>query len=344
MYKSNTKLRKVKLLPEQSSPAIYGGQAVIEGVMFGGKHVNVTAVRRKNQEITFLEVPKKDKRWVTQLRKVPLLRGIVSIVDASAKGSKHLNYSAEALADDELSPEEKAQQKAKQESSFSLTMILGVAIMGIISFVFGKVVLTVVPAVIEDFLFKNAFSSTFVHTLLEGVIKIIFLLAYLWAISLTPMIKRLFQYHGAEHKVISAYEAGEELTVKNVQKYSRLHYRCGSSFMVLTVIVGVVIYSFFHWDNLWERVYIRLLLLPLVIGVSFELLRITNSLRDIPVLRYLGYPGLWLQLLTTKEPNDDQVEVSIASFNRMRELDAELERNASAELSTLGTHLDPVKG
>ncbi|WP_433946333.1 DUF1385 domain-containing protein [Paenibacillus sp. SN-8-1] len=331
-------------MPEQSSPAIYGGQAVIEGVMFGGKHVNVTAVRRKNQEITFLEVPKKDKKWVTQLRKVPLLRGIVSIVDASAKGSKHLNYSAEALADDELSPEEKAQQKAKQESSFSLTMILGVAIMGIISFVFGKVVLTVVPAVIEQFLFQHVFSSTFVHSLLEGVIKIIFLLAYLWAISLTPMIKRLFQYHGAEHKVISAYEAGEELTVKNVQKYSRLHYRCGSSFMVLTVIVGVVIYSFFHWDNLWERVYIRLLLLPLVVGVSFELLRITNSLRDIPVLRYLGYPGLWLQLLTTKEPNDEQVEVSIASFNRMRELDAELERNASAELSTLGSHLDPVKG
>lgn len=332
------------MLPEQSSPAIYGGQAVIEGVMFGGKHVNVTAVRRKNQEITFLEVPKRDKKWVTRLRKVPLLRGIVSIVDASAKGSKHLNYSAEALADDELSPEERAQQKAKQESSFSLTMILGVAIMGIISFVFGKVVLTVVPAVIEQFLFQNVFSSTFVHSLLEGVIKIIFLLAYLWAISLTPMIKRLFQYHGAEHKVISAYEAGEELTVKNVQKYSRLHYRCGSSFMVLTVIVGVVIYSFFHWDNLWERVYIRLLLLPLVIGVSFELLKITNSLRDIPVLRYLGYPGLWLQLLTTKEPNDEQVEVSIASFNRMRELDAELERNASTELSTLGTHLDPVKG
>ncbi|RUT36187.1 DUF1385 domain-containing protein [Paenibacillus zeisoli] len=331
-------------MPEQSSPAIYGGQAVIEGVMFGGKHVNVTAVRRKNQEITFLEVPKRDKKWVTQLRKVPLLRGIVSIVDASAKGSKHLNYSAEALADDELSPEERAQQKAKQESGFSLTMILGVAIMGIISFVFGKVVLTVVPAVIEQFLFQHVFSSTFVHSLLEGVIKIVFLLAYLWGISLTPMIKRLFQYHGAEHKVISAYEAGEELTVKNVQKYSRLHYRCGSSFMVLTVIVGVVIYSFFHWDNLWERVYIRLLLLPLVIGVSFELLRITNSMRDIPVLRYLGYPGLWLQLLTTKEPNDDQVEVSIASFNRMRELDAELERNASAELSTLGTHLDPVKG
>lgn len=332
------------MLPDQSKPAVYGGQAVIEGVMFGGKHVNVTAVRRKNQEITFLEVPKHDKRWVNQLRRIPLIRGVVSIIDASAKGSKHLNYSAEALADDEVDPEEREKQKEKQESGWSLTLILGVAIVGILSFIFGKVVLTVVPAVIEDFLFKNAFSSTFLHTLLEGVIKIVFLLAYLWGISQTPMMKRLFQYHGAEHKVISAFEAGEELTVKNVQKYSRLHYRCGSSFMVLTVIVGVVIYSFFHWDNLWERVYIRLLLLPLVIGVSFELLRITNSMRDIPVLRYLGYPGLWLQLLTTKEPNDDQVEVSIASFNRMRELDAEMESKSSAELSTLGTHLDPVKG
>ncbi|WP_068616907.1 DUF1385 domain-containing protein [Paenibacillus tuaregi] len=331
-------------MPDQSKPAVYGGQAVIEGVMFGGKHVNVTAVRRKNQEITFLEVPKHDKRWVNQLRRIPLIRGVVSIIDASAKGSKHLNYSAEALADDEVEPEEREKQKEKQESGWSLTLILGVAIVGILSFIFGKVVLTVVPAVIEDFLFKNAFSSTFLHTLLEGVIKIVFLLAYLWGISQTPMMKRLFQYHGAEHKVISAFEAGEELTVKNVQKYSRLHYRCGSSFMVLTVIVGVVIYSFFHWDNLWERVYIRLLLLPLVIGVSFELLRITNSMRDIPVLRYLGYPGLWLQLLTTKEPNDDQVEVSIASFNRMRELDAEMESKSSAELSTLGTHLDPVKG
>ncbi|WP_213618308.1 DUF1385 domain-containing protein [Paenibacillus sp. J22TS3] len=331
-------------MPDQSKPAVYGGQAVIEGVMFGGKHVNVTAVRRKNQEITFLEVPKHDKRWVNQLRRIPLIRGVVSIIDASAKGSKHLNYSAEALADDEVDPEEREKQKEKQESGWSLTLILGVAIVGILSFIFGKVVLTVVPAVIEDFLFKNAFSSTFLHTLLEGVIKIVFLLAYLWGISQTPMMKRLFQYHGAEHKVISAFEAGEELTVKNVQKYSRLHYRCGSSFMVLTVIVGVVIYSFFHWDNLWERVYIRLLLLPLVIGVSFELLRITNSMRDIPVLRYLGYPGLWLQLLTTKEPNDDQVEVSIASFNRMRELDAEMESKSSAELSTLGTHLDPVKG
>lgn len=155
----------------------------------------------------------------------------------------------------------------------------------------------------------------------------------------------MFQYHGAEHKVISAYEAGEELTPKNVQKYSRLHYRCGSSFIILTVIVGVIIYSLpiFSWDTVWERMYIRILLLPLVIGISFELLRFTNAVRDIPVLRFLGYPGLWLQLLTTKEPTDDQVEVSIASFNRMRELDAELEKVHVVE-SPVSSALDPLKG
>lgn len=312
--------------------------------MFGGKHVNVTAVRRKNGEITFLEVPKQDKSWVKRLRKIPFIRGIVSIIDSSAKGSKHLNYSAEAMADDEIEPEERAKQKEKEESGFSLTMIVGVAIAGVLSFLFGKVVFTLVPAVLEEYLFQYAFDNRAMHTLVEGVIKIVLLLLYLWAISQTPVIKRLFQYHGAEHKVITAYENGEELTVQNVQKYSRLHYRCGSSFIILTVIVGVIIYSFFHWDNVWERMYIRLLLLPLVIGVSFELLRLTNAVRDIPVLRFLGYPGLWLQLLTTKEPKDDQVEVSIASFNRMRELDAQYEREGVLEQPAPNTAFDPVKG
>ncbi|AWB45112.1 DUF1385 domain-containing protein [Paenibacillus sp. CAA11] len=331
-------------MPQQSKPAIYGGQAVIEGVMFGGKHVNVTAVRRNNGEITYLEVPKQDKSWVKTLRKIPLIRGIVSIIDSSAKGSKHLNYSAEALADDQTDPAERAKEKEEEESSFSLTMIVGVAVAGVLSFLFGKIVLTAVPAIIEQFLFQGLYDNRFVHTLIEGVIKIILLLGYLWALSLTPMIKRLFQYHGAEHKVISAYEAGEELTVANVQKYTRLHYRCGSSFIIFTVIVGIIVYSFFHWDNVWERVYIRLLLLPLVIGLSFELLRLTNAVRDIPVLRFLGYPGLWLQLLTTKEPSDDQVEVSIASFNRMLELDAQLEKESPIESVASSTVLDPAKG
>lgn len=337
--------RKVKCLPEQSAPKSYGGQAVIEGVMFGGKHVNVTAVRRKSGEITFLEVPKQDKNWVKKLRKVPLIRGLVSIIDSSAKGSKHLNYSAEAMADDEMEPEERAKQKEKEESGFSLTMLVGVAIAGVLSFIVGKLIFTLVPALIEQYLFQHAFANQALHTLVEGVIKIVLLLTYLWILSQTPVIKRLFQYHGAEHKVISAYEAGEELTPQNVQKYSRLHYRCGSSFIILSVIVGVVIYSLpiFHWDSVWERMYIRVLLLPVVIGVSFEMLRLTNALRDIPLLRYLGYPGLWLQLLTTKEPSNDQVEVSIASFNRMRELDARLEK-VNVVNTPVSSTLDPLKG
>jgi uncharacterized protein YqhQ len=334
-------------LPQEIRPNIYGGQAVMEGVMFGGKHVNVTAVRRKNGEITFLEVPKNDKPWVQKLRKIPLIRGIVSIIDSSAKGSKHLNYSAEAMAEDETTPEEFAKQKEKEDSKLSLTMIVGVAIVGILSFIMGKIIFTLVPAVLEQYLFQHAFQGYVLHTLVEGIIKIFLLLVYLWAISQTPVVKRLFQYHGAEHKVISAYEAGEELTPTNVQKYSRLHYRCGSSFIILTVIVGVIIYSLFTWDNVWERMYIRLLLLPVVIGVSFELLRFTNSVRDIPVLRFLGYPGLWLQLLTTKEPNNEQVEVSIASFNRMREVDEMIEKGLvgqRASSSLEHSSLDPVKG
>ncbi|WP_339853027.1 DUF1385 domain-containing protein [Paenibacillus sp. FSL W7-1088] len=330
-------------MPQQSKPVSYGGQAVIEGVMFGGKHVNVTAVRRKDGEITYLEVPKQDKSWVMKLRRIPLLRGIVSIIDSSVKGSKHLNYSADAYADDELEPEEKAKQKEKEGSGWSLSMIIGVTTVAILSFLFGKIVLTLLPVVIENFLFKNAFDNQFLHNLLEGGIKLILLLAYLWLISQTPMIKRLFQYHGAEHKVISAHEAGEELTPENVQKYSRLHYRCGSSFIMLTVIIGVFLYSLFTYDNLWERMGQRLLLLPVVLGISFELLKLTNSVRDIPVLRYLGYPGLWLQLLTTKEPTNEQVEVSIASFNRMRELDAKL-ANVSATSEVPVATLDPVKG
>ena len=299
----------------------YGGQAVLEGVMFGGKHVNVTAVRRKNNDITFFEVPKQDKPWIQKLKKIPFLRGIVGLLDSAVQGTQHLNFSAEAFAEDESDDPEAFAKEKEKSSKFDLTLIVGVTVAGILSFLVGKVLFTVIPVVIEDFVFRDSFNSLILHNLLEGVIKIGILLLYLWLITLTPPIKRLFQYHGAEHKVISCYEAGEELTVSNVQKYSTLHYRCGSSFIIFTVIIGVVIYSFFSWDNLWERVIQRLILLPLVIGVSYEVLKFTNSLRDLPMLRYLGYPGLWLQKLTTKQPTDEQVEVSIASFMRMKELD-----------------------
>lgn len=297
--------------------AMYGGQAVIEGVMFAGKTVQVTAVRRQsNNEIEFFEMPKIERKWVNFLKKIPFVRGLVGIIESSAKGAQHLNFSAEVMAEEEGEDIEEKSSKLPD-----LTMILGVAIVGVLSFLFGKFVFTLVPVFIEELIFGQLFVNQILHNLIEGVIKIILLILYIYFISLTPMIKRLFQYHGAEHKVISAYEAGEELTVNNVQKYTTLHYRCGSSFMVFTVLIGVVIYSLVPYDNMWDRMLQRIILLPAVIAVSYEFLRLTNSLREVPVLRYLGYPGLWLQKLTTKEPTDDQVEVSIASFNRMLEVD-----------------------
>ena len=299
--------------------AIYGGQAVIEGVMFAGKTVNVTAVRAKDGSIQYLEVPKKEIAWVNTLKKIPFLRGIVALIESAAKGAQHLNFAAEAYAE-----EEEKKEEDKPGIISNIAMILGVAVIGVLTFLFGKFVLTLVPAAIEQLLFAKLFENQIVHNLIEGLIKIILLVGYLYFISLTPMIKRLFQYHGAEHKVISCYEAGLELTVQNVQKFSTLHYRCGSSFIVFTVIIGVIIYSFFPYDDIWNRMLQRIILIPVVIGVSYEVLRITNSMREIPVLRYLGYPGLWLQKLTTKEPTDDMVEVSIASFNRMRETDIRL--------------------
>jgi uncharacterized protein YqhQ len=312
-------------------PNIYGGQAVIEGVMFAGKTVHVTAVRHKHEGIKFYEVPRKQRKWVQFIGKIPFVRGLLAIILASASGAKHLNFSAEIYADGEIDDGEKRsepQQPEKKSWSETLTLIFGVSVVGVLSFLFGKFVFTLVPAIVEDFLFGDLFHNQIGHNLIEGGIKILLLVGYILLIAQTPLIKRLFQYHGAEHKVISAYEAGKELTVDNVQKFSTLHYRCGSSFMVLTVLIGVFIYSLVQYDDLWDRVLQRLYLLPVVIGLSFEVLRWTNQLRDTPILRYLGYPGLWLQLLTTKQPTDDQVEVAIASFNRMLEADARADKQS----------------
>jgi len=310
-------------LSQAKTPVAYGGQAVIEGVMFAGKTVNVTAVRKKDRSIAYFESPRVEKPWVTKLKKVPFLRGIVALIDSSAKGSQHLNFSAESYAEQEGEAEEAAKSPEKKSVTDNLTMILGVAVVGVLSFLFGKLIFTLVPAALESMLFEGRFDNMFLHNLIEGGIKLVLLVGYILLIAQTPLIKRLFQYHGAEHKVITAFENGDPLTVENVQKYNTLHYRCGSSFIVLTVLVGILLYSLpvFTWDSIWERLGIRIMLLPVVIGISYEVLRFTNSVRDIPLLRYLGYPGLWLQLLTTKEPTDDQVEVAIASFERMLEAD-----------------------
>ncbi|MFB9761888.1 DUF1385 domain-containing protein [Ectobacillus funiculus] len=302
----------------EEAKQIYGGQAVIEGVMFGGREYTVTAVRRKDSSIEFYRLPRMQNRFLDVLKRIPFLRGIAAILNASANGSKHLNFSSERFDVDPHDDHTLAQKKQEEQSK--LTMILGVAAVGILSFLFGKVIFTAVPAILAD-LTKPIFPSHLAQVMIESIIKLILLLVYIYFVSLTPLIKRVFQYHGAEHKVINAYESNLPLTVENVQAQTRLHYRCGSSFILFTVIVGMFVYLLVPTEPLWARVINRILLIPVVLGISFEVLQITNLVRNVPVLRVLGYPGLWLQLLTTKEPTDDQVEVAIASFHELLRLE-----------------------
>jgi len=296
---------------------VYGGQAVVEGVMFGGKHHYVTAIRRKDRSVDYFRMPRKSIQAFTLLKKIPFLRGIAAIIEASANGSKHLNFSTERF---DLDPKDDHTIKEKEVSK--LSMYLGVAAIGVISFLFGKFIFTLVPVFLA-LATKPIFPSDFAQVLVEGFFKLILLLSYIYFVSLTPIVKRVFQYHGAEHKVINTFEDGKELTIENVQAHSRLHYRCGSSFILFTVIVGVFVYLLVPTSPLWLRVVDRLALIPVVLGISFEVLQFTNKLREVPVLKYLGLPGLWLQLLTTKEPADDQVEVAILSFKELLRMEKE---------------------
>ncbi|RBW70596.1 DUF1385 domain-containing protein [Bacillus taeanensis] len=310
-------------MSNEKRPA-YGGQAVIEGVMFGGKHTYVTAVRRKDRSIEYFEVKKKSNPVLQKLKKIPFLRGIVAIIEASANGTKHLNFSSERY---DVDPADDEKVLKEQETS-KLTLLLGAATVGVLSFLFGKFIFTILPAIAADFM-RPIFPGHIAQNLVEGFIKLLLLLCYIYFISLTPLIKRVFQYHGAEHKVINAYEQGLLLTIKNVQNSSRLHYRCGSSFILFTVIIGVFVYLLVPSDPLWQRLLYRVFLIPVVLGISYEVLQVTNKLREVPVLKILGYPGLWLQLLTTKEPDDSQVDVAIQSFNEMLKRDHDYEQEAT---------------
>ena len=303
---------------------VFGGQAVVEGVMFGGKHHYVTAIRRKDQSIDYFHLPRKHNPKLTKLKKIPFIRGIVAIIESSGNGTKHLNFSTDRY---DVDPADDGTIEEQEPSK--MTMILGVAAIGILSFLFGKFIFTLVPAFLAEF-FKPVISGHVAQILLESLIKLLLLLGYIYFVSLTPLIKRVFQYHGAEHKVINAFENGKEITVENVQAQSRLHYRCGSSFILFTVFVGLFLYLLFPTDSFVERILSRIALIPVVLGISFEVLQFTNKLRNIPVLKYLGLPGLWLQLLTTKEPSDDQVEVAIHSFKELKRREEETENTILA--------------
>lgn len=303
---------------KEKEKAIYGGQAIVEGVMFGGKKHTVSAIRRNDRSIQYFEEPIQTNPTMQKLKKVPFVRGVVAIIQASINGSKHLNFSTERYGIDPNDDEQVASERENQKST--IATYIGLSLLAVLSFLVGKVIFTLVPVLLAATL-RPFFETDVQQVIVESIIKLLLLLTYIYLVSLTPFIKRVFQYHGAEHKVINAFENNVPLTVAGVRSQSRLHYRCGSSFILFTVIVGMFIYFLVPTSPLWLRIVDRLLLIPVVLGISFEVLQLTNKVRNIPVLKWIGYPGLWLQLLTTKEPSDDQIEVSIASFNRLLELE-----------------------
>ncbi|MFD1926584.1 DUF1385 domain-containing protein [Sporosarcina siberiensis] len=294
---------------------VYGGQALVEGVMFAGKDHTITAIRRKDDSIDYFHLPKEKNAVRMKLKKIPFIRGLVALFESAGIGSRHLTFATERY---DVMPGD--EEEIEPEETSKLGMILGVAAVGVLSFIFGKFIFTLIPVFLAQMFYFVAPEKT-AQILLESFFKLILLITYISLISMTPFIKRVFQYHGSEHKVINAYEQGLPLTVENVQAQSRLHFRCGSSFMLFTVIVGMFVYFLVPADPFWLRIVNRILLIPVVLGISFEVLQATNALRNVPVLKYLGYPGLWLQLLTTKEPDNEQVEVAIASFEKLIEVE-----------------------
>lgn len=300
-----------------------GGQAVLEGVMMKNKDNYAVAVRKPDGEIeiktdTYTSVAGK---W-SGLTKIPFIRGIFNFADSLVLGMKTLNWSASFWEDEEedkreMTDEEEKKAKRQEDIIMACTMAL--------SFALAIGIFMVLPYFISDFL-KRWVKSYTARLVLEGLIRIAIFVGYVALISLMKDIKRLFMYHGAEHKCINCIERGRPLNVKNVRRSSKEHKRCGTSFILFVMIVGIVLLFFVRVESVLMRIVVRIALLPVIAGISYELIKWAGN-SDNPVVCILSKPGLWLQKLTTKEPDDDMIEVAIASVEAVFDWRTYLEKN-----------------
>ena len=290
-----------------------GGQAVMEGVMMRGPKEIATAVRKSNGEIII------DKKEVSSVftkykfLKIPILRGVISFFESMITGVKCLMFSAEQvdLEDGEDYKPSKFEQWLDDTFGDKVKDIV-IYFSVFVSLIFSVGLFILLPTVLVGWLKKFIVSAP-VLSLCEGGVRIVIFLAYLFLVSRMKDIQRVFEYHGAEHKTIAAYEHGEELTPENARKYSRLHPRCGTSFLLIVMIISIIFFSFLKWETVWQRMLYRLLLLPVVAGVSYEIIKFAGR-SDSKLVKWLTSPGLALQLLTTREPDDSQLEVAIAAL------------------------------
>lgn len=292
-------------------PVQYGGQAVIEGVMMRGPRESAIAVRLPNGEI---EVTRMTIRsWASKpLMKLPILRGFIALLDSLIVGTRALTFSANRSLGEEEG------EDGEEELSFwelALTMV--------IAFGLGLLLFVGVPTGTAHLL-RGTVQGVVWQNLLEGFIRLIVFFIYILGISRLKDIQRVFQYHGAEHKAIFTHEAGEDLTVENARKFSRLHPRCGTSFLLIVVVVSIFVFAFLGLHPFWWRILSRILLMPIVAGLAYEILKFSSRHLESPWLHWLVVPGLLLQKLTTREPDDSQLEVALAALKDVLESGQEL--------------------
>ena len=290
-----------------------GGQAVIEGVMMRGPKLTALSVRMPDQSISteVWDTPNSNK-WY---KKTPFIRGVFNFVGSMTDGYKSLMKAAEkAGLDEEAEEPSKFEQKLRQLLGDKFMPFLQGCIL-LFSLAMALFFFAFLPTTLVGF-FKDYISHPLALSALEGLTKIAILILYLALISNMSDIKRVFMYHGAEHKTIFCYEHGEELTVENVRKYTRFHPRCGTSFLVIVLLLSILVSSMVSWDNLWMRVGLKVLCLPIIMSLSYECIKFAGR-HDNLFTRILSAPGLWTQRLTTREPDDSMIEVAIASMKKV---------------------------
>lgn len=285
-----------------------GGQAVIEGVMMKNKDQYAIAVRKPDQTIDVRVEHYVAMGDRSAILRIPIIRGVVNFIESLVIGTKTLTYSASFYEEEEESEKkqgtaEKAAKKGGEGAVMFLTVMLSVIL------AVGLFIL--LPAWLGE-LIRKGIDNNIVVALLEGVIRLAIFLLYVWGISLMNDMKRVFMYHGAEHKTINCLEAGVPLTPENVMQYSRFHKRCGTSFLFIVMIISILFFMVINVDSAILRILLRLLLVPVIAGVSYEFIRLAGR-NDSWIVRVLSAPGLWVQRLTTREPDLDMLEVAIAS-------------------------------
>jgi len=283
----------------------YGGQAVFEGVMIRGKEGVAISVRQPNGELNIVRQPLASI-YKGRLREMPLIRGVIALVETMVLGTQSLLHSAQVAAAEEGG--EKI-PTALLWGTVAISLALGVALF------------FMVPLFTTRYLIDPYINSALLSNVYEGLIRIGIFIAYLKLISLMPDIKRVFGYHGAEHKVVNAYEAGVPLDVESVKNYSTAHARCGTAFLFIVLIVAILVFALVGQPTLWIRILSRIALIPVIAVISYEIMKFGAAHINNKVVRILLAPGLMLQSMTTREPDDSQIEAAISSLNEAIKID-----------------------